>query len=415
MLIDPSKIFIDDYIYNLPEERIAKYPAAERDKSKLLIYKGEEISENSFSSIAEYIPANANLIFNNSKVIPARIIFKKDSGAQIEIFCLEPESPTKDFALIFQQKGECIWNGLIGNLKKWKEGRLKKELFVRGSKVILSIEKVEKSQNDGKQLIKFSWKPEELMFSEIMENAGLVPLPPYINREAEDRDKDNYQTIYAKIKGSVAAPTAGLHFTDNVIEQIRKKGIKTEYLTLHVSAGTFQPVSAKTLDKHKMHSEVITADIETIENILKRINNPIITVGTTSLRTLESLYWLGVKLITKGSENSADIYPEIEQWDPYKAEYNKEISREESFNAIYTYMKLNGLETITGSTQIIIVPGYRFRMTDGLITNFHQPKSTLLLLIAAFIGEDWKKMYDYALKNDFRFLSYGDSSILFSR
>jgi S-adenosylmethionine:tRNA ribosyltransferase-isomerase len=415
MLIDTTKIFINDYIYELPEERIAKYPAEERDKSKLLIYKNGDIQQNSFNNISEYLPSDSCLVFNNTKVIPARIIFKKESGAQIEVFCLEPVLPSNDFSLILQQKGECVWNCLVGNLKKWKEGILTKEIIINGERVIISIEKINKEQEDNKHLIKFSWTPRELMFSEIIENAGLVPLPPYINRDADETDKETYQTIYAKIKGSVAAPTAGLHFTDDVINKITSRGIKTEYVTLHVSSGTFLPVSAQTLDKHQMHSEVISVNTETIENILSSINKPIISVGTTSLRTIESLYWFGVKLITENIKERTDIYPEIEQWDPYKEKYNKGITKEESIKAISLYMKQNKLNTITGTTRIIIVPGYKFRMTDGLITNFHQPKSTLLLLIAAFIGDDWKRVYDYALNNDFRFLSYGDSSILYSR
>lgn len=407
-MIDFGKIYIEDYNYNLPDEKIAKFPSEIRDESKLLILNKEKISEDKFFNVTNYLPDNSLLVFNNTKVIHARLIFKKDTGTEIEIFCLNPVFPTNDFQLAFQKKGCCTWKCLIGNSKRWKSGKLKFNFSHNGNDCFIEAER--KETYEDAFLVDFSWNPEHFTFSEILEYVGLVPLPPYINRNNENIDNERYQTIYAKEEGSVAAPTAGLHFTNRVFSDLKLKNISTNNVSLHVGAGTFKPVSSSTIDEHKMHVEKIVVTKDIISEILeyKDKNKNIIAVGTTTIRTLESIYWFGVKLLVEKSDKT--IF-DISQWTPYEKEYSKDITLKSSYEAVLNYMKKNKTETLQGQTQLMIVPGYKFRVIDIIITNFHQPKSTLLLLVSAFIGEKWKYAYEYAITNNFRFLSYGDSCL----
>jgi S-adenosylmethionine:tRNA ribosyltransferase-isomerase len=398
-----SQLSIDEFDYELPDERIAKYPLENRDQSKLLIWKDQVISDDHFFNLADWIPEKSLLIFNNTKVIRARLLFKKDTGANIEIFILEPVSPA-DYAQNFQQTHQCSWNCVVGNLKKWKGGKL--ELTVSVGDKIISL-KAEKKEIAGNSCtIEFSWNDDQITFSELLEAAGNIPIPPYLHRESEEVDKTRYQTIYSKIKGSVAAPTAGLHFTENVFKSINKKGISTAELTLHVGAGTFQPVKSLQVESHEMHTEHFLVQRSFIETLIKH-QGPVIAVGTTSVRTLESLYWLGVKAFNNLDINSEEL--SVTQWEPYQNQL--QISKETSLESLLYFMEKNGLDQINSSTQIIIVPGYEFNIIDGMLTNFHQPKSTLLLLISAFTGNYWKTIYQHALENDYRFLSYGDSNL----
>jgi S-adenosylmethionine:tRNA ribosyltransferase-isomerase len=396
-----KNIKISDFTYDLPESKIAKYPLAERDKSKLLVWQNGQIAESVFKNCAESIPENAQLIFNNTRVIHARMFFRKETGSKIEIFCLEPVEP-RDYQIAFQEKKQVIWKCLVGNSKKWKSGVLSQEIEIENEKITLLAERV--SQFENTFHIKFSWdKP--FTFAEIIEHTGILPIPPYLNRETEDSDEETYQTVYAKIDGSVAAPTAGLHFTDSVLNKLRLKNISEKEITLHVGAGTFQPVKSETIDGHTMHREVVVIPKNIIEGFV--INqDKIIAVGTTSVRSLESLYWLGLQM-ENNSFNPKN--PEVLQWEPYQNE--AKINTKKSFQNIVDFLHVAGQETIQFSTQIIILPGYDFKVISGMFTNFHQPQSTLLLLIAAFIGNDWEKVYDYALANNFRFLSYGDSNL----
>ena len=403
---DIKNIAISDYNYSLPHERIAKFPLENRDASKLLICKNGEVGQTNFINIDEYLPKNALMIFNETKVIQARMIFTKNTGATIEIFLLEAVEPVSEIESAFQQTSGVVWKCFVGNSKRWKSGVLEKEIFHNGEKGKLFIERIEKANSSS--LVKLSWTPEEITFSEIIEKAGLVPLPPYLNREAVDSDKERYQTIYAKNEGSVAAPTAGLHFTENVLNKINNKNISFGKINLHVGAGTFKPVIAEKISGHTMHFEKISIDISLIKKILKNIDGNIIPVGTTSVRTLESLYWYAVKLIVD-KQNEKTLY--IEQWDPYNKKYDIDLPVKEVLSFLIEFMEHNNLKEISGSTQLMIVPGYKYRIIKGMLTNFHQPQSTLLLLVAAFIGDKWKKVYDYALENDFRFLSYGDSCL----
>ncbi len=400
MTINPRNIRIEDYSYQLPDERIAKYPLTERDQSQLLVYKNGEVSKNLFSYVDDYIESNSTLVFNNTKVIQARLKFAKSTGAQIEIFCLEPIEPS-DYVLAFQQTERITWKCIVGNLKKWKTGDLIQKINIQGSEIELKAAKKESAGNS--QLIEFTWNGSGITFSEILESIGNTPIPPYLNRDSESIDKDRYQTIYSKQKGSVAAPTAGLHFTQRVLDKLKSKHVCIEEVTLHVGAGTFKPVKSETIDEHEMHTEHFVVTKDNLENLIRSKN--IITVGTTSVRTIESLYWLGVKLIENGTLDA-----HISQWEAY--ELPNSISKNEALQALVDYLHKRNLHHLHASTQIMIFPGYSFKLVNKLITNFHQPKSTLLLLIAAFIGKDWKKVYDFALNNDFRFLSYGDSSIL---
>ena len=391
---------ISDYNYPLPEERIAKYPLPERDHSKLLIYKDGEVREDRFFRVGDYIPAHSLLVYNNTRVIQARLVFHKPSGARIEIFCLEPLAP-HDYQLSLSSTEGCTWKCMIGNAKKFRETALDMPLQVAGCNVVLRATKGEQMGNTF--AVTFSWEG-GLSFAEILDAVGELPIPPYLNRPTEERDKTTYQTVYSRIKGSVAAPTAGLHFTEAVLADLRQRGIKTTELTLHVGAGTFQPVKTEDANLHTMHTEIIAVPRQAIVDILANLGH-IVAVGTTSMRTLESLYFLGCMLL------HGDRSLHVPQFIPYEQEWT--LSTEEALQALLAYLDETHQDTLHAETQIMIKPGYRFRVVEQLITNFHQPKSTLLLLVSAFVGEDWKKIYDYALAHDFRFLSYGDSSILF--
>jgi len=396
------RLHISDYNYSLPAERIAQYPAAERDFSKLLIYKGEQaIQHDRFNRVSHYLAENSLVVFNNTRVIHARILFTSDTGSTIELFCLRPVDP-EDYETAFSKTGECTWECLVGNLRKWK-GRCLKQ-YISDGKQSLEVRAEMLSRSLSGYRIRFSWSDASLPFRELLEKAGIIPLPPYIKRLPVDTDNYRYQTIYARNEGSVAAPTAGLHFTESILNQLQEKNIRSATITLHVGAGTFLPVKTETIADHPMHAEAFAVTPGTLE-ILLHHNGPLVAVGTTTVRTLESLYWLGAKLITTGSASS-----ELDQWEPYRMKAR--ISKKESLEALYTYLLQHKLEEFTASTRIMIIPGYQYRLVDQLITNFHQPRSTLLLLVAAFIGEDWKRVYQYALENNFRFLSYGDSSLL---
>ncbi len=399
-------IKISDYDYPLPESKIARYPLPERDHSKLLVYdKKRPISQDVFYRLPEYLPPETMLVFNNTKVIHARLLFQKPSGAGIEIFCLYPVEPP-EYNLTFQKKGDSIWACMIGNSKRWKKGFLRIAIPYAGCELILQAEKVGISGNV--VLVRFSWNDPDVDFAGILDRFGNVPLPPYLNREAEESDKTAYQTVYSRIKGSVAAPTAGLHFTRQIFEKLEEKKIQRTEITLHVGAGTFQPVKEESVAMHRMHTEFFEVSQSAISIIIEHIDS-LVAVGTTSVRTIESLYWLGVKLAI-GNLPVHD-HPAISQWDPYTL--NSDMPQVSALECVLYFMKERKLDLLQTSTSLMIVPGYQFRLIKGLITNYHLPKSTLLLLVAAFIGDDWKGVYRYALANHFRFLSYGDSSLLF--
>jgi S-adenosylmethionine:tRNA ribosyltransferase-isomerase len=390
-----TDIHIKDLSYELPEDRIAKYPLAERDTSKLLVYKKGDISHDVFRNITAYLPQGALMVYNNTRVIQARLFFQKESGARIEVFLLEPHAP-RDYEQIFQAHGVCEWKCLVGNSKKWKAGALRLCTASENDDIDLQVERVDDS------VCRFSWRG-DLSFAELLERVGELPIPPYLNRHSEPNDKITYQTVYARIKGSVAAPTAGLHFTDRVLRDIDALGIEREEVTLHVGAGTFKPVKSETISGHEMHSEFISVKRSTIERLIAH-GGRAVAVGTTSVRTLESLYYLGVRACNR------QPVTEVEQWEPY--ETSPSLTAVEALEALLAWMDDSGLDVLHASTRIIIVPGYKYHIVERLITNFHQPQSTLLLLVSALIGDDWHKVYDYALSHDFRFLSYGDSSIL---
>lgn len=398
-------IRIEDYNYDLPDERIAKYPLEERDGSKLLKYCDGNVEEHRFTEISDLIPSDSLMIFNDTKVVPARLHFQRSTGAHIEIFCLEPVFPA-EYSTMFSVTSSCRWKCIVGNVKRWKNDILCLYNPLDSSEIeSLSLKASLVERMGETSVVEFTWEG-GLPFSRVLEISGSVPIPPYLNRDTEAVDLERYQTLYARFRGSVAAPTAGLHFTDKVLEAIKSRGIDTETVCLHVGAGTFLPVKSSLVSEHNMHREPFTVTLTLLEKLLDR-NRTVTAVGTTSVRTLESLYYVGVKCIEKG-------YPEdIGQWEPYEREY--EYSVEESLAAVIDYMKANMLSEINVGTRIIIVPGYRFRIVDVLVTNFHQPQSTLLLLISAFVDGDWRRIYDFALENSFRFLSYGDSSILFRR
>ncbi|MCL1937577.1 MAG: S-adenosylmethionine:tRNA ribosyltransferase-isomerase [Candidatus Azobacteroides sp.] len=400
---DPRQIHIEEYNYELPDERIARYPLPQRDKSKLLVYKNNEITESVFDCLSEFIPENALLVFNNTKVIRARMFFQKETGAQIEIFCLEPKEPA-DYARIFLQNRSCTWLCLLGNAKRWKGGKL----FRRINGICCSAERL---QTLGETyLVRFEWDNPEWTFADILETCGELPIPPYLNRKTEASDQENYQTVYSKIQGSVAAPTAGLHFTENVFATLKEKKITLEELTLHVGAGTFKPVKSTVLAEHEMHEEYFSIQKTTLEKLLEK-EGAIFAVGTTSVRTLESLYYMGLILETRPDASPDEL--SISQWFPYSASQERpQISVCRSLRNLLNYLEKKGWNALNGRTQILIAPGYPFRIVNGMITNFHQPKSTLLLLISAFVDGRWREIYDYALSRQFRFLSYGDSSLL---
>jgi S-adenosylmethionine:tRNA ribosyltransferase-isomerase len=393
-------ISVLEFTYELPEEKIALFPLSERDQSRLILWDKGEITEGIFSEIPDFIPEESLLVFNNTRVIHARLFFRRETGARIEIFCLEPHIPS-DYQLSFQETGMVEWKCLVGNAKKWKQGILEKKVIVGDEILMLTARMIERSGNAF--IIQFSWdKP--VHFAEIIEYAGNIPIPPYLNREAEASDSQRYQTMYAKVDGSVAAPTAGLHFTDGVMARLLKRRVKSAELTLHVGAGTFQPVKSDTIADHQMHTETVVITREFVLDLLNR-KGKVIAVGTTSVRSLESLYWLGAKLPQMAEDAAMHVY----QWEPYHE--TSMVTLEQSLKNILHRMDQMQAGQLSFSTSIIIVPGYQFRIIDGMVTNFHQPQSTLLLLVGAFIGTDWRNVYEYALRNDFRFLSYGDSNL----
>lgn len=388
------------YGYDLPDERIAKYPLPQRDTSKLLVYKQGNITTRVFGEVAACLPADACLVFNNTKVIQARLLFQKTTGSKIEIFCLEPLQPSA-YDLMFQQTLTCTWKCMVGNLKKWKQGALQKNVVVKGAPLELQAERLQTQGNTSH--ICFTWNRPDCTFADVLDALGELPIPPYLNRKTEESDKTTYQTVYSKIKGSVAAPTAGLHFTHEVLQSLQDKGFSRCEVTLHVGAGTFQPVKSATIDGHTMHTEVIEVSKQSLRMLLQQVGR-IVAVGTTSVRTLESLYYLGCR-VASGNHQLV-----VEQWEPYHHAYT--LTPQQALQALLTYLEETQCDVLHASTRIIIVPGYTFKMVNALITNFHQPHSTLLLLLAAFVGEQWQRIYQYALSNDYRFLSYGDSSLL---
>lgn len=404
---DPKHIRISEFNYPLPDERIAKFPLPVRDQSKLLLYRHGEVTEDIFTSLPDYLPANSLIIFNNTKVIQARLHFHKETGALIEVFCLEPIQPN-DYALNFQQTEHAAWLCMIGNLKKWKEGALKREITVKGKPLTLTAERG--AYHGTSHWVDFRWNNPEITFADILEVFGELPIPPYLNRETQESDKETYQTVYSKIKGSVAAPTAGLHFTPRVLDALREKGVALEELTLHVGAGTFKPVKSEEIEGHEMHTEYISVNRSTLEKLVAH-EGKAIAVGTTSVRTLESLYHIGVTLLHNPNATEEDLH--VKQWQPYETALETAATPAvDALQAIIAYLDRHHMETLHSSTQIIIAPGYEYRIVKAMVTNFHQPQSTLLLLVSAFLHGDWRKIYDYALAHDFRFLSYGDSSLL---
>ena len=403
MISNPRHIRISDYNYPLPDERIAKFPIAQRDHSKLLVYRKGEVSHDVFYNLPEYLPKGALMVFNNTKVIQARMHFRKDTGALIEVFLLEPACPS-DYELMFQTSEKCSWYCLVGNLKKWKEGTLTREIKIKDTDV--KVTATRGPIHGTSHRIDFTWTG-GFSFAEIIDAMGELPIPPYLNRETQESDKTTYQTVYSKIKGSVAAPTAGLHFTPEVLAAVDAHGIEREELTLHVGAGTFKPVKSEEIEGHEMHTEYVSVRRDTIRKLIAH-DGCAIAVGTTSVRTLESLYYMGLKVIKNHDASEDELH--VNQWEPYDSETT--VSTVESLTALGDWMDSHKLEVLHSSTQIIIAPGYEYHIVKMLVTNFHQPQSTLLLLVSAFVKRDWHKIYDYALANDFRFLSYGDSSLL---
>lgn len=404
MAKNPADIRIEDFRYDLPDERIARYPLAERDESKLLIYRNGEISEDVYRNIAVHLPSDSLLVFNDTKVIHARLFFHNASGAKVEVFCLEPSGEQRDIAVAMAQKESARWNCMIGRASKWKE----KVLEMKTDSFTLHAEIIER--NPEAFVVEFRWTPNLLTFAEILDRAGVMPIPPYLKRNADDVDLTRYQTVFAKQEGSVAAPTAGLHFTPRVFESLSKRNIGTAFITLHVGAGTFKPVTAETIGAHDMHSEVISIRRDAIRQIIDALPHAVIPVGTTSLRTIESLYWMGVKAKQNPSISENEL--EIKQWEVYES-LPADIFPTEALEALLVWMKSKGIEQLVCKTQILIAPGYALKIASALITNFHQPSSTLLLLVAALTGKDWRKIYNYALAHDYRFLSYGDGSLIF--
>lgn len=440
-MINPRLLAIENYSYDLPDERIAKYPLSQRNQSKLLVYRGGEIKESRFECLPDQIPAGALVVFNNTKVIQARLHFRKETGALIEVFCLEPHAP-RDYAQNFAAEESCVWSCLVGNSKKWKTGSLRMPVVVGGQELDLCCERYtdpeDSVHSSDSQLIRFYWEASGVRFADILDAVGELPIPPYLSRHTEEKDKETYQTVYAHEKGSVAAPTAGLHFTETELSALRAKNVGLKEITLHVGAGTFKPVKSRLIDGHEMHHEFISVPREVIVSLIHQLEKPqnendsslIISVGTTSVRTLESLYYIGSK-IAQGEVSAADDIV-VSQWDPYERQWT--LSTTEALRHIVDYLDRIGATTLTASTQILIAPGFPFRIVGAMVTNFHMPQSTLLLLVSAFVdgidastglvqtddeklllGEVWHRIYDYALSHDFRFLSYGDSSILFRR
>jgi S-adenosylmethionine:tRNA ribosyltransferase-isomerase len=428
--MDPRNLAIKDFTYDLPEDRIAKYPLPDRDASKLLTYEQGKITEDIYKNLDRHLPSNSLLVFNDTKVIEARLLFQKLSGGVIEIFCLEPHEQYADITDAMNQHGKVLWQCLIGGASKWKHGQILEKKISSSKEILLHAKYLEKKTDCF--IIEFSWNDESLNFAEILHHAGAIPLPPYIKRAAERSDEERYQTIYAHHDGSVAAPTAGLHFTEYVFDKLRSKDIKTVFVTLHVGAGTFKPVKTETIGGHEMHAEFINVSKKTIGNIFQNLSQTIIPVGTTSLRTIESLYWLGVKSAMSnlptglrrpkpvatarrhGGQLAQGKMTELSQWECYELE-KRNVEPKQALEALIDFMEKENLERLIAKTQILIAPPYKPKIANALITNFHQPQSTLLLLVAALIKEDWRKVYDYALEHDFRFLSYGDGCLLWIR
>lgn len=406
-VFNPPSHSVKDFDYSLPAEKIANYPLQKRDGSRLLVYKDGNITDRRYDQIDQFLEAGSLLVFNNTRVIQARLHFKTNTGATIEIFCLEPDDMHAEVNAAMQTRGKLRWKCLVGEYKKWKEPLIQLEIPGEKEETILSARLIEKIADAF--VIELAWTPPHLTFAEILEKAGKIPLPPYIKREQGEDDKDRYQTVYAKHEGSVAAPTAGLHYTSDLFDKIRNKNIDVDYLTLHIGAGTFKPIKSELVADHIMHSEQFVVEKVFIEKLIARLNYGITAVGTTSLRTLESLYWLGLKI------HSGLFDPEdgitVKQWDPYML--NATVSPREALEAIVSFLEQTGQLEMLTRTQLLIVPGYQWKIANALATNFHQPKSTLVMLVAAFVGEDWKKIYDHALEHDYRFLSYGDGSLLF--
>lgn len=418
--METKHIHISDYNYDLPDSRIAKFPVSPRDTSKLLVYRHGEISDDIFYNLPKYLPQKSLMVFNNTKVIQARMHFRKETGALIEVFLMEPAAPT-DYELMFQTRSECSWLCMVGNLKKWKEGSLVRTFDVAGTtinfKATMRRDIIDAKSGGTNYWVDFAWDNPQVSFAEILDAVGELPIPPYLNRETQDSDKTTYQTVYSKIKGSVAAPTAGLHFTDKVLAAIDAAGVRREELTLHVGAGTFKPVKSEEIDGHTMHTEYVCVRRDTLQTLLD-YDCCAIAVGTTSVRTLESLYYMGVKLEANPDAAEEDLH--VCQWEPYEKADDTPvggnlidgITPQKAISNIIAWLDKNNLKTLHSSTQIIIAPGYEYKIVKVLVTNFHQPQSTLLLLVSAFLKGDWRNVYDYALSHDFRFLSYGDSSIL---
>jgi S-adenosylmethionine:tRNA ribosyltransferase-isomerase len=399
----PKHLAVQDYTYQLPDDKIARYPLPERDASRLLIYQNGQLQEDQYRHIDQYLPPDSLLIFNNTKVVEARLLFQKPTGAVVEIFCLEPPPLYADMTTAMTQQGRVTWICLIGGASKWKPGQvLEKHIACENGEILLQARYLGKEKDSF--AIELEWTPANLTFAEILHYAGAIPLPPYIKRTVDASDAERYQTVYARTDGSVAAPTAGLHFSEAVFEKLSAKNIHREYVTLHVGAGTFKPVKSETMEEHTMHAEFIDVSVNTIKTILTYLDKPVTVVGTTSLRTVESLYWLGVKAL-RGEELV------VNQWDPYELDDNVPVG-----TALEALVKhLGQKQRLITKTSLLIAPGYHIRIPNALVTNFHQPQSTLLLLVAAFIGDNWRKLYDHALENDFRFLSYGDGCLLFRR
>lgn len=401
-------IRIEDYDYPLPPAKIAQFPLEVRDKSRLLLLKEDSISEDIFENIASHLPADSLLISNETRVVHARLLFRKPSGSTIEIFCLEPVAPINDIQLAFQQQKSCSWKCLVGNARRWKSGSL--QLEIQMEDYILSLSATMKEKYDSTFLIDFEWTPAHFTFAEVLEYFGKIPLPPYISREASENDNIRYQTVFARNDGSVAAPTAGLHFTPKVLTTLSSKNIKTLSITLHVGAGTFKPVTSETIGNHHMHFEQVIVPVKLLKEIIMFKKKHITLVGTTTVRTLESVYWQGVKWLHKKPDS---LSMHIEQWDPYSKLSDEPVATEKALQCVIETLEEAGLSELHGETALMIAPGYTYHIPDAMITNFHQPKSTLLLLVAAFVGNQWKDAYGYALSNNFRFLSYGDSCLFF--
>ena len=408
--MDPKNIQIREYSYTLPDDQIAWFPLEQRDASRLLIYKNGMVSEDVYRNLSNRIPGESLMVFNNTKVLEARILFQKPTGGVIEIFCLEPEGQP-DITTAMQQHEKVLWKCLIGGASKWRHGQvLQKKIPAKKGDILLEARYIEKKQDHF--IIELSWSPASLSFASVLHEAGAIPLPPYIKREATESDEERYQTIYARYLGSVAAPTAGLHFTDSLLNSLKTKNISHDFVTLHVGAGTFKPVKSEILGEHEMHAEYFQASAALIRKLIKADLKKVIAVGTTTLRTLESLYWLGVKISQNKNITEEELI--LDQWEATSLNLLS-ITVKESIHSLLTWMEDRKLENIFSKTQLIITPGYDVRMADALITNFHQPQSTLLLIVAAIAGEDWKKIYDYALENKFRFLSSGDGSLIWKK